>query len=285
MTEAAAGRTPGTDGPDVERAVVRVEMPAPAPFGRGPGDPAVALVTIDRPDALNALDANVMVSLATAFQRLEADPTCRAIVLTGSGTRAFAAGADIKGMVDATPGTIGVAGGFEHWATIAAVGVPVIAAVRGFALGGGCELALQCDIIVAADDATFGQPEIKLGIIPGAGGTQRLGRALGKARAMEAILTGRSIDAREADRLGMVSLVVPAEETLDRALELASRVAAMPPLAVRSAKAMVNAAQELPLGEGLRLERRVFFDLFATEDQHEGMTAFIEKRPPRWTGR
>ena len=130
-----------------------------------------------------------------------------------------------------------------------------------------------------------GLPEPSLGIIPGAGGTQRLGRALGKARAMEAILTGRSIDAREADRLGMVSLVVPAEETLDRALELASRVAAMPPLAVRSAKAMVNAAQELPLGEGLRLERRVFFDLFATEDQHEGMTAFIEKRPPRWTGR
>jgi enoyl-CoA hydratase len=275
-------------GPD-ERvqvdAVVRVEQPAPAPFGRGSGDPSVALVTIDRPDALNALDANVMAGLAAAFRRLDADPNCRAIVLTGSGTRAFAAGADIKAMVGATPDTIESVGGFEHWTTIAAVGVPVIAAVRGFALGGGCELALQCDLIVAGDDATFGQPEIKLGVIPGAGGTQRLPRAIGKARAMELILTGRSIGAREADRLGMVSLVVPAEETLARALELAGRIAAMPTQAVRSAKAMVNATGELPLDEGLRLERRVFFDLFATEDQHEGMTAFIEKRSPRWTGR
>jgi enoyl-CoA hydratase len=285
VTEAAAGRSAGPDGPVPDAVVVRVEMPAPPPFGRGSRDPAVALVTIDRPEVLNALDAKVMAGLAAAFQRLEADPTCRAIVLTGGGTRAFAAGADVKGMVDATPDTIDGAGGFEHWATIAGVGVPVIAAVRGFALGGGCELALQCDLIVAGDDATFGQPEIKLGIIPGAGGTQRLPRAIGKARAMELILTGRSIDAREAERLGMVSFVVPAEETLDRALELAGRIAALPPLAVRSAKAMVNATQELPLADGLRLERRVFFDLFATDDQHEGMTAFIEKRPPRWTGR
>ena len=284
VTEAAAGRANGPDEPQFE-AVVRVDLPAPPPFGRGSGDPGVALVTIDRPAVLNALDSAVLSAIAAAFERLDADPSCRAIVLTGSGTRAFAAGADIKAMVDATPGTIEAVGGFEHWETIAAVGLPVVAAVRGFALGGGCELALQCDVIVAGDDATFGQPEIKLGIMPGAGGTQRLTRAIGKARAMELILTGRSIDAREAERLGMVSVVVPAEETLDRALELAGRIAAMPPLAVRSAKAAIGAAQELPLGDGLRLERRVFVDLFATEDQHEGMTAFIEKRRPRWTGR
>lgn len=285
MAKAAPGQAAGQDGRIPEPAVVRVELPAPAPFGRGPADPSVALVTIDRPEALNALDASVMAGLAAAFQRLDADPACRAIVLTGGGTRAFAAGADIKGMVDATPASIAAAGGFEHWATLAAVGLPVIAAVRGFALGGGCELALQCDLIVAGDDATFGQPEIQLGVIPGAGGTQRLTRAIGKARAMELILTGRSIDAREAERLGMVSLVVPSEEALDRALDLAARIAALPPLAVRVAKAMVKAAQEVPLDEGLRLERQVFFDLFATDDQHEGMTAFIEKRRPRWTGR
>ena len=161
----------------------------------------------------------------------------------------------------------------------------MIAAVRGFALGGGCELALQCDLIVAGDDATFGQPEIKLGVIPGAGGTQRLTRAIGVARAMELILTGRPIDAREADRLGLVSLVVPAEETLDRALELAGRIAAQPPLAVRAAKAAVRATQELPLSDGLERERQAFFALFSTDDQKEGMAAFAQKRPPRWTGR
>jgi enoyl-CoA hydratase len=265
--------------------VIRVELPAPPPFGRGEPDPGVALVTIDRPGALNALDAAVLAGLAAAFTRLDADPTCRAIVLTGAGTKAFAAGADIKAMATATPETIGPVGGFEHWANLAGVGLPIIAAVRGFALGGGCELALLCDLVVAADDATFGQPEIKLGVIPGAGGTQRLTRAVGKARAMELILTGRSIDAREAERLGMVGRVVPAEETLDRALELAGRIAALPPLAVRAAKAAVNAAQELPLSQGLAYERRAFFALFATEDQKEGMAAFAEKRSPRWTGR
>jgi enoyl-CoA hydratase len=207
------------------------------------------------------------------------------IVLTGSGTRAFAAGADIKAMAGASPTTIGPIGGFEHWATLAGVGVPIVAAVRGFALGGGCELALLCDVVVAGDDATFGQPEIKLGVIPGAGGTQRLTRAVGRARAMELVLTGRSIDAREAERLGLVSRVVPAEETLDRALELAGRIAALPPIAVRAAKAAVNAAQELPLSEGLARERQAFFGLFATADQKEGMAAFVEKRSPRWTGR
>ncbi len=243
------------------------------------------MVTIDRPEALNALDARVMAGLAAAFRRLDADPACRVIVLTGAGTKAFAAGADIKAMALATPETIGPVGGFEHWATLAGVGLPVVAAVRGFALGGGCELALLSDLIVAGDDATFGQPEIKLGVIPGAGGTQRLTRAVGKARAMEMVLTGRSIDAREAERLGMVSRVVPAEETLDRALELARQIAAMPPLAVRAAKVAVNAATELPLSEGLAREQGLFFELFATDDQKEGMAAFAQKRPARWMGR
>ncbi len=281
QTSAAAASDPGP----APRPVVTTDFPAPAPFGRSDPNPGVALVTIDRPEALNALDAAVMAGLAAAFVRLDGEPACRAIVLTGAGTRAFAAGADIKAMATATTATIEAAGGFEHWATIAAVGLPVIAAVRGFALGGGCELALQCDVLVAGDDATFGQPEIKLGVIPGAGGTQRLPRAIGRARAMELILTGRSIDAREADRLGMVSLLVPAEETLDRALELAGRIAAQPPLAVRAAKAAVNDAQERPLGEGLRRERQAFVALFSTDDQKEGMAAFAQKRPPRWTGR
>ncbi len=268
-----------------ERAVVRIEFPAPAAFGRGEPDPGVALVTIDRREALNALDAAVMRGLADAFARLDADPDCRVIVLTGTGTKAFAAGADIKAMARATPATIAEAGGFEHWSTLAATGIPVIAAVRGFALGGGCELAMLCDLVVAGDDARFGQPEIRLGVIPGAGGTQRLTRAIGKARAMELILTGRTIDAREAERLGLVSLVVPAEETLDRALELGMTIAGMPALAVRAAKAAVNAAAELPLGEGLALEQRTFFGLFATDDQKEGMLAFAEKRPATWMGR
>jgi enoyl-CoA hydratase len=267
------------------RPVVRLDRPAPAAFGRGEPDPAVALLTIDRPDALNALDAAVLAALAAALQELDADPGCRAVVVTGSGTRAFAAGADIKAMAPATPETIGPVGGFEHWATMAAIGLPIIAAVRGFALGGGFELAMLCDLLVAGDDAVFGQPEIKLGVMPGAGGTQRLTRAIGRARAMELILTGRTIDAREADRVGLVSLVVPAEETLDRALELAGRIAAMPPLAIRAAKASVNAAAERPLSEGLAAEQAAFFGLFSTADQKEGMAAFVEKRSPRWTGR
>jgi enoyl-CoA hydratase len=281
MTDKSAS-TERAGGP---RPVVRVDFPAPAAFSLGEPDPTIALVTIDRPEALNALDAAVLAGLADTFTRLDDDPRCHVIVLTGSGTRAFAAGADIKAMAVASPTTIGPVGGFKHWATLAGVGVPIVAAVRGFALGGGCELALLCDVVVAGDDATFGQPEIRLGVIPGAGGTQRLTRAVGKARAMELILTGRSIDAREAERLGLVSFVVPAEETLDRALELAGRIAALPPIAVRAAKAAVNAAQELPLSEGLAREQQAFFELFATADQKEGMAAFAEKRSPRWTGR
>jgi enoyl-CoA hydratase len=245
----------------------------------------VALLTIDRPSALNAVSFAVLTELVAALQALDADPGCRCVVLTGAGSRAFAAGADIRELAGQTPESLALGGDFERWDALRAIGLPIIAAVRGYALGGGCELAMTCDLIVAGEDAQFGQPEIKLGVIPGAGGTQRLTRAIGKARAMELILTGRSITAREAEAAGLVSLVVPAEETLDRALELAGRIAAMPPLAARAAKAMVNRAFDTSLTEGLKDERQAFFDLFATDDQTEGMVAFTEKRAPTWRGR
>lgn len=272
------------DGP----AHVRVEFaasPASAtPAGASP--PAgVALVTIDRPDALNALSFDILDSIADALERLDRDPACRAVVITGAGTRAFAAGADIKELVTQTPESLRAGGRFDAWDRIAAVGLPVIAAVRGFALGGGCELALSCDMIIAGDDATFGQPEIRIGVMPGAGGTQRLTRAIGQARAMELILTGRSISAADAERAGMVTRVVPTDSTLDAAMELAARIAALPPLAVRAAKKAVRGASETPLSVGLATERQAFFDLFATADQSEGMAAFIAKRVPVWTGR
>jgi enoyl-CoA hydratase len=176
-------------------------------------------------------------------------------------------------------------GQFGSWDRIGAIGIPLIAAVRGFALGGGCELAMTCDLIVAGDDARFGQPEIRIGVMPGAGGTQRLTRAIGVARAMELVLTGRMIDASEAYAAGLVTSVVPTADVVSAALTLADTVASMPPLAVRAAKRSVLAAAELPLSAGLRAERDAFFDLFATNDQREGMRAFQEKRPPTWTGR
>ncbi|MGH2511186.1 MAG: enoyl-CoA hydratase-related protein [Candidatus Limnocylindrales bacterium] len=265
--------------------LVRVAYPAPAPFGRPEQPAGVALLTIDRPDTLNALSFAVLAELVAALRRVDAEPACRAIVLTGAGSRAFAAGADIRELAGQTPESLEAGGQFDRWDEIRAIGLPIIAAVRGYALGGGCELAMACDLIVAGEDAQFGQPEIKLGVIPGAGGTQRLARAIGKARAMDLILTGRSITAREAEAAGLVSLVVPAEETLDRALELAGQIAAMPPLAVRAAKAMVNRAFDSTLSVGLADERRTFFELFASEDQTEGMAAFTEKRPPVWRGR
>jgi enoyl-CoA hydratase len=265
--------------------LVRVAFPAPAPFGTGQPPTGVALVTIDRPGALNALSFGLLAELADALERLDADRACRVIVLTGAGSRAFAAGADIKELLGQTPESLGSSGAFRPWDRLRAIGLPIIAAVRGYALGGGCELALACDLIVAGEDAQFGQPEILIGVMPGAGGTQRLTRAIGKARAMDLILTGRSMPAREAEAAGLVSLIVPAEETLDRALELAGRIAAMPPLAVRAAKAMVNRAYETGLTEGLADEREAFFALFATEDQAEGMAAFAEKRAPSWQGR
>jgi enoyl-CoA hydratase len=263
---------------------VRVEHPAPDPRTGGPVD-GVALLTLDRPEVLNALDAETMRELVEALERLDADPGCRCVVLTGAGDRAFAAGADIKEMAEATPVTLTLANSFARWERIRRVRTPIIAAVKGFALGGGCELAMACDMMVAADDAVFGQPEIRIGVIPGAGGTQRLTRALGKAKAMEVILTGRNLPAREAEAHGLVTKLTAKEETLPAALDLARQVASMPPLAVIAAKEAVNRAFELSLESGLEFERRNFFLLFASEDQKEGMRAFVEKRSPEWQGR
>jgi enoyl-CoA hydratase len=265
-----------------DSSLVRVEHPAPARSGPTDG---VALVTINRPDVLNALNFDLLDQLAAALAALDADPTCRAIVLTGSGTRAFAAGADIRELAVQTSVSLLVDDRFAVWERIAATRKPVIAAVRGFALGGGCELALSCDLIVAGEDAQFGQPEINLGVMPGAGGTQRLTHAIGRARSMDLILTGRTITAREAETMGLVSRVVPAEETLDAALDLARTIAGKAPIAVLAAKEAVRLAEELPLAAGLRHERRAFFALFASEDQTEGMSAFVEKRRPEWKGR
>ena len=245
----------------------------------------VALVTLDRPEVLNALDSETMRQLVEALESLDADDRVRAIVITGAGERAFAAGADIKEMADATPVSLTIANSFARWERIRRIRKPIVAAVRGYALGGGCELAMACDMIVAADDAVFGQPEIRIGVIPGAGGTQRLTRALGKARAMELILTGAQLPAAEAAAHGLVNRVVAREQTLPVALELAAEIAAQPPLAVMAAKEAINRAFELSLEAGLEFERRNFFLLFASEDQKEGMAAFVEKRKPRWKGR
>jgi enoyl-CoA hydratase len=242
----------------------------------------VVLVTLNRPEVLNALDYATLGELVDELESLDSDESVRCVVITGAGDRAFAAGADIKEMAEATPVTLSVANNFARWERLKRIRLPLIAAVRGFALGGGCELAMACDMVVAADDATFGQPEIKIGIMPGAGGTQRMTRALGKARAMELILTGRNLSAREAYDRGLVSQIVAREETLPAALALAAEIAALPPLAVRAAKEAVNRAYELSLDAGLEFERRNFFMLFASEDQKEGMRAFIEKRPPTW---
>jgi enoyl-CoA hydratase len=269
---------------DTVKPRIRVALPATDP-ATGAEVAGVALITLDRPEVLNALDAETMRQLVEALERLDTDEACRCVVITGAGERAFAAGADIKEMADATPVSLTIANSFARWERIKRVRVPLIAAVRGFALGGGCELAMACDMIVAADDATFGQPEIRIGIMPGAGGTQRLTRALGKARAMEMILTGRTLSAHDAEKHGLVTRVVAREETVPAALELAVEVATMPPLAVMAAKEAVNRAYELSLEAGLEFERRTFFLLFSSEDQKEGMRAFIEKRPPDWTGR
>lgn len=275
MTDAAA-----------PEAVVRVELPAPGPAGPLDG---VALVTIDRQRALNALSFEVIRQLADALEALDADAACRAIVLTGAGTRAFAAGADIRELAEQTPGglaaDVAAGRGFAHWDRLKRIGTPLVAAVRGLALGGGCELAMTCDLIVAGEGAQFGQPEVRLGIIPGAGGTQRLTRAIGQARAMDLILTGRSISAREAEAAGLVSRVVPDDDVVPAALTLAAHVAALSPVAVAAARQAVRAAEELPLSEGLERERRLFFGLFGSDDQAEGMAAFLEKRPARWRGR
>jgi enoyl-CoA hydratase len=265
-------------------AAPRVRVAFPASGSSGPLD-GVALLTLDRPDALNALDFALIAELVDAAEGLDADAACRAMVITGAGERAFAAGADIRELAVQTPVTLTVDNDFHRWERLKRIRKPMIAAVRGVALGGGFELAMLCDLLVAADDAQFGQPEIKLGVMPGAGGTQRLTRAIGKAKAMELVLTGRTMDAREAEAHGLVTRVVPAEATVEAALELAARIAAMPPVAVIAAKEAVNRAFELPLEAGLEFERRNFFLLFATEDMREGTTAFTEKRTPEWHGR
>ena len=247
---------------------------------------AVTLVTLNRPDALNALSSVVLEDLIAAFAEFEADAGQRCAVVTGSGEKAFAAGADIKEMADKGAADFYAADMFARWShLVRETRKPWIAAVNGFALGGGCELAMMADFIIAADTARFGQPEIKLGVVPGMGGSQRLTRAVGKARAMDLILTGRMIDAAEAERAGLVARVVPAGDLLAEALKTADAIAAMPPLAAMAAKELVMAAEELPLAEGIRLERRLFHMLAATEDKAEGMAAFIAKRAAVWKGR
>jgi len=245
----------------------------------------VAIIRLNRPQALNALCDQLMGELGEALRGFDADDAIAAIVLTGS-EKAFAAGADIKEMKDR---------GFpdvyfhdfigERWETVLEIRKPVIAAVAGFALGGGCELAMMCDIVIAADTAKFGQPEINLGVIPGAGGTQRLTRAVGKAKAMEMILTGRMMDAAEAERASLVSRVVPADQLLAEAVKIGEKIAGLSAVSVAMAKEAVNAAFETTLAEGVRTERRLFLSLFATADQKEGMAAFAEKRKPAFRNR
>ncbi len=247
-------------------------------------DGRVGVVTLNRPRVLNALSPALMAELSQALAAFDADPEVRAAVLTG-GPRVFAAGADIGDMSDRSPVDQLQRDQTGRWAGIAAFTKPLIAAVNGYALGGGCELALICDLIVAGDSARFGQPEINLGIIPGAGGTQRWPRTVGKYVAMEVNLGGAPITAQRAYQLGLVNRVVPAEVTVDIARQVAAQLAEKAPVALRLAKESVNQALELPLGEGLAVERKNFYFLFATEDQKEGMRAFLEKRRAQFRGR
>lgn len=244
---------------------------------------AVTLVTINRPQALNALNQQVLSELIDVFAAYDADPAQRCLVLTGS-EKAFAAGADIKQMQPMRFSQAYAENFFGGWERVTATRKPWIAAVAGFALGGGCEVAMMADFIIAADNAKFGQPEIKLGVAPGMGGSQRLTRAVGKAKAMDMCLTGRMMDAAEAERASLVSRVVPLADLLDEAMKAAKAIADMAPLAAIANKEMVNAAFETGLAMGITFERRLFAGLCATEDKMEGMTAFVEKRPGNWTG-
>jgi enoyl-CoA hydratase len=246
---------------------------------------AVGLIRLNRPKALNALCDALVRELGAALDAFEADDAIGAVVLTGS-DRAFAAGADIKEMAGRSYMDVYLSDFITRgWERVTTCRKPIIAAVAGHALGGGCELAMMCDTIIAAETAKFGQPEILLGVIPGAGGTQRLTRFVGKAKAMEMILTGRTMDAAEAERSGLVSRVVPADKLLEEALAVAGRIAGLSRPAVMIAKEAVNRAYETTLAEGVRFERRVFHSLFATEDQKEGMAAFVEKRKPAFKNR
>ncbi|HWC21014.1 MAG TPA: enoyl-CoA hydratase [Flexivirga sp.] len=241
-----------------------------------------ATITLNRPKALNALNSEVMTEVVAAAEELDQDAGIGAIVITGS-AKAFAAGADIKEMADKTFSEVYGGNLFWGWERLTQVRTPIVAAVAGYALGGGCELAMLCDLIIAADTAKFGQPEITLGVIPGMGGSQRLARAVGKAKAMDMVLTGRQIGAEEAERSGLVARVVPADELLTTAAEVAAKIAGMSLPAAMLAKDAVNAAFETTLSEGVRLERRSFHAAFATDDQKEGMAAFVEKRAPKFT--
>jgi enoyl-CoA hydratase len=245
---------------------------------------AVVLVTLNRPKALNALNSQVLADLIAVTRAYDADATQHCMVLTGS-EKAFAAGADIKEMEEKGFAQMYSENFFQAWETFARTRKPIVAAVAGFALGGGCEVAMMCDIILAADTAKFGQPEIKLGVIPGMGGSQRLTHAIGKSKAMEMCLTGRMMGAEEAERANLVSRVVPAAELLDEALKMAQAIAAMPPLAIVANKEAVNAAFETTLATGLNYERRLFNGICATDDKMEGMSAFVAKRPGVWTGK
>ncbi|SFA96237.1 enoyl-CoA hydratase [Rhizobium sp. NFR07] len=245
---------------------------------------AVAVVTLNRPQALNALNSTVMAELTAALAAYDKDETIAAVVLTGS-EKAFAAGADIKEMQSITFVDAYVGDFISGWDAVAAFRKPLIAAVSGFALGGGCELAMMCDFIIASDTAKFGQPEITLGVIPGLGGSQRLTRAVGKAKAMDLVLTGRMMDVTEAERAGLVSRVVAPAKLMDEAVTAAEKIAAFPRAAVLMAKETVNRSFETTLAEGLRFERRLFHSLFATADQKEGMAAFVEKRKPSFSNR
>ncbi len=245
---------------------------------------AVGFIQLNRPKALNALNAAMIGELNLAFDAFENDASIGAIILTGN-EKAFAAGADVREMKDKTFAQVKSENFLYDWDHISTITKPLVAAVSGFALGGGCEYALVCDIIIAAETAKFSLPETGLGIIPGAGGTQRLVRAVGKAKAMEMILTGRMIDAAEAERSGLVSRVVPAEKLLDEALAVATKIAGQSHPVIKAAKQAVNAAAELPLGAGLKLERELIHSMFDLHDQKEGMSAFLEKRPAKFENR
>ncbi len=244
----------------------------------------VTLITLNRPKALNALNSQVLADLIAALAAFDADDGQGCAVLTGS-EKAFAAGADIKEMSSQGFAEMYGSNFFGGYDRVTATRKPVIAAVAGYALGGGCELAMMCDIIIAADSAQFGQPEIKLAVTPGMGGSQRMARAIGKAKTMDMCLTGRMMGAEEAERSGLVARVVAADVLLDEAMKTATKIAEMAPLAVLAVKEMVDAAFETTLQQGVQFERRLFHGLFGTEDQSEGMAAFVEKRPGKWTGR
>lgn len=247
-------------------------------------DGPIGIVTINRPQVRNALNHKTIAEIIQALEAFDRDPAIRCLILTGN-ERAFAAGADITEMAEAGAVDVLTDDNFGRWARVRALTKPLIAAVSGYAFGGGCELALMCDLIVASETAQFGQPEVKIGIIPGAGGTQRWTRSVGKVRAMETVLIGDPVSATDAERMGLVNRVVPVARYLDEAKRLAMVIASRPPLAIRLAKEAVNQAYETTLSAGLDFERRLFYLLFASEDKREGMRAFLEKRPGAFRGR